>query len=121
MFSSKSPVPQWIADLRAGKMLDANPAALAFWRMTREQFLSARFDEMIHPEEMPRWEKYIAAGDWGEAGTWKCIRGDGSIFYCVPRWQMTDYRGKQCAIVFPIRAGDSPDHMFELKFIKPKK
>jgi len=120
MFSKTSHVPQWIADLRAGRMLEANDAALEFWRMTREQFLTSKFDEFIHPEEMPRWEKYIKMDRWGESGPWKCTRGDGTIFYCWTRWQMIDYEGTQCAIVFPVRAGDSVGTMAELKFKEEK-
>jgi len=96
-------------------MLEANEAALQFWRMTRQQFLESKFDQFFHPEEIPRWEQYIDNQTWGESGPWKCTRGDGSIFYCSTRWQMIDYQGTECAFVFPLRSGDSPTSMVELK------
>ena len=114
MFSKTSHVPQWIADLRGRKMLDANDAALKFWRMTREQFLSSRFDEFFHPEEMTRWENFISLNRWGESGPWKCTHGDRTIFYCTVRWQMIDYDGKPCAVVMAVRAGDSIATMADL-------
>ena len=115
MFNPKSSIPQWVADLREGRMRNANEAALNFWRMTREQFLSSEFHEFIHPDEMPRWRKYISTETWGESGPWKCIRGDGSIFFCTTRWQMIEYEGTLCAFVFPLRAGDSTTTMVEVK------
>ena len=115
MFSRVSPIPQWLADLQARKMLDANEAALKFWRMTREQFLSVKVDDFFHPDEITRWENFVADNTWGESGPWKCSRGDGTIFYCTVRWQMTDYQGAYCAFVFPLRAGDSPTTMEEFQ------
>jgi hypothetical protein len=119
MISWSSPIPQWIADLQGRKMLDANEPALQFWGMTREQFLTAECDKFFHPEEMPRWESYIQEGRWGESGPWKCTRGDGTIFYCTVRWHMMECQGIYAALVFPLRAGTSPDTMIELDF-KPQ-
>jgi PAS domain S-box-containing protein len=115
MIDHRSPLPQWIADLRGGKMLDANDAALQFWGMTREQFLAANFDRFFHPEEMPRWEEYVQKDVWGESGPWKCTRGDGAVFYCTVRWHMMQYQGVYCAFVFPLYAGDSPAAMAPLE------
>ena len=115
MITRDSPIPQWVADLTRRKMLDANEAALKFWRMTRGQFLSSEFEQFFHPEEMPRWQTYINRDTWGESGPWKCTRGDGTVFYCSTRWQMIDYNGVQGAFVFPLRAGDSPTTMMELE------
>lgn len=120
MFSRTSSIPQWVADLERRKMLEANDAALAFWGMTREQFLGSEFEKFFHAEEMPRFEAFIAADRWGESGPWKCTRGDGSIFHCSVRWQMIDYNGSQRAFVFPVRAGDTPATMVELAEKKSK-
>jgi PAS domain S-box-containing protein len=114
MFSRTSSLPQWVADLEDRKMVDVNEAALQFWGMTREQFLTNDFDKFFHPEEMGRWKTFIQEDRWGESGPWKCTRGDGTIFYCTVRWQMIDHDGVQQAFVFPVRAGDSPKRMVEL-------
>ncbi|MFZ0707209.1 MAG: PAS domain-containing protein [Candidatus Korobacteraceae bacterium] len=114
MFNPTSPIPQWLADLQRRKMVDANEAALQFWGMTREQFLNNDFDKFFHPDEMPRWEVFIEADQWGESGPWKCTRGDGTMFYCTTRWQMIDHNGRPCAFVFAVRAGGSPETMVEL-------
>ncbi len=121
MFSRSSAIPQWVADLEQRRMLDANDAALEFWRMTREQFLTGGVERFFHADELTRWENYIADGKWGETGPWKCRRGDGTIFCCTIRWQMIDYNGEQCAFVFPLRAGDSPTSMLDLEFKEPRK
>ena len=114
MFNRASSLPQWVADLEGRKMVDVNEAALQFWGMTREQFLTNEFDKFFHPEEMMRWQTFIEQDRWGESGPWKCTRGDGSIFYCTTRWQMIEHNGAHCAFVFPVRAGDSPNSMVEL-------
>ena len=119
MFSRTSLIPQWVAELSERRMLDANEAALRFWRMTFDQFVTNSFDKFFHPEEMPRWETYIAQEKWGESGPWKCTRGDGSLFYCTTRWQMFDYQGVYAAIVFPLRAGHTPLTMVELECKEP--
>jgi PAS domain-containing protein len=116
MISHTSPIPQWVGDLRARRMLDANQAALTFWRMTLDQFLNLPMEEFFQPEEVPRWETFIEEMKWGESGPWRCTRGDGSIFYCTIRWQMIDYRGVYAAFVFPLRAGSTPDDMVDLHF-----
>lgn len=115
MISLTSHIPQWIADLENRRMLDVNPAALQFWRMTRQQFLAASFSQFFHPDEMPRWENYIQQGTWGETGPWKCTRGDGTVFYCTVRWHMMDHQGVYSALIFPVRAGDSPTTMVQLE------
>src|SRR5581483_8925148 len=99
MFRKASRVPQWIVDLDERRMLDANEAALEFWRLTHEEFLARPVQEFLHPSELARWKKYIATGKWGESGPWKCVRGDGSLFYCFARWQMVEYRGTYCGFV----------------------
>lgn len=116
MFSHVSPIPQWVGDLGARRMLDANQAALRFWRMSLDQFLNLPMEEFFQPEEVPRWENFIEEMAWGESGPWRCTRGDRSIFYCSIRWQMIDYRGVYAAFVFPLRAGDTPTSMIELDF-----
>src|SRR5262249_31168560 len=114
MFEHRSSIPQWVADLGQRKMVEVNQAALKFWGMTREQFLTSDFDKFFHPDEMPRWEVFIQENRWGESGPWRCTRGDGSVFYCTVRWQMIEHDGRQCAFVFALRAGDSPKTMTDL-------
>jgi PAS domain-containing protein len=121
MFSRNSHIPEWVGDLRAGRMLDANDAALKFWRMTLDQFLTTEIENFFQPEEVPRWETFIEQMAWGESGPWKCTRGDGTIFHCSTRWQMIHYQGVYCAFVFPLRAGDTPATMKELDFSQPQK
>ena len=114
MFNRTSSIPQWVADLQRHRMVDANEAALTFWGMTREQFLTNEFSKFFHPEEMPRWKVFIEKDQWGETGPWKCTRGDGTVFYCTARWQMIDHDGNPCAFVFPVRAGNSPSTMVDV-------
>ena len=111
MIVRSSPIPQWVADLRALRMLDANEAALSFWRMSREQFLTLDVTRFFHSDERSRWHEFISRDKWGESGPWKCVRGDSSVFYCTIRWQMIDYEGTPSAFVFPVRAGESPSAM----------
>ena len=120
MFSYASPIPQWVGDLRQRRMLDANQAALSFWRMTYEQFVSQPMEHFFQPEEVPRWETFIEEMKWGESGPWRCTRGDGSIFYCTIRWQMIEYRGVYAAFVFPLRFGDTPASMAEMSFTQSR-
>ncbi len=114
MFSKKSQVPQWIVDLHALAMLDANEAGLKLWRMPLEQFRSTPPVKFFHPDEIPKWKRYIESGVWGESGPWKCIRGDGSIFYCTVRYQLIEHEGREVAFVFALRAGDSMHNVVEI-------
>ena len=116
MFSKTTHIPQWVVDLRARCMVDVNDAALNFWRMTREQFLTNSVETFFHPDEMPRWEAFIKANRWGETGPWRCRRGDQTEFYCTVRWQLIESEGNDRAIVFAVRAGDSVANIADLKY-----
>ena len=107
MFSHKSTVPQWIVDLKELVMLDSNEAGLKLWRMSIDQFRSTAPEDFFHPDGVPRWIQYLKTQAWGESGPWKCIRGDGTIFYCTVRYQLIDHKGKQVGFVFALRAGES--------------
>jgi PAS domain-containing protein len=119
MINRTSPVPQWVADLGRRRMLDANEAALKFWRMTQDQFLTTDIERFFHKDEVERWENYIDQQTWGESGPWRCTRGDGTIFYCTIRWHMMEYQGVYSAFVFPLRAGDLPTTMVDVEFKQP--
>jgi len=110
MFRHASHIPQWVGDLHTRRMLDANRAALDFWRMTRDQFVNQSMEQFFEPEAVPRGETFIGEMKWGESGSWRCTRGDGLVFYCSVRWQMIDHRGVYAAFVFPLRAGQTPTH-----------
>ncbi|HYG05681.1 MAG TPA: PAS domain S-box protein [Stenotrophomonas sp.] len=54
------PCPVWAYDLQTLRILDANPAALAFFGFTREQFLSLRLDAVWPASERERLDEIIA-------------------------------------------------------------
>jgi len=54
------PCPVWAYDLQTLRILDANPAALAFFGYTREQFLSQHLDATWPASEQERFADIIA-------------------------------------------------------------
>ncbi len=53
------PVPVWAYDLQSLRILDANPAALAFFGHTREQFLALNLDAVWPSSERQRFTEII--------------------------------------------------------------
>ncbi len=59
-----APQPAWIYDRRAERVVAANPAALAHYKLTREQFLDRRPEELMASEQPE-----LHCGDVAGAGT----------------------------------------------------
>jgi PAS domain-containing protein len=68
MLDRSSPMPQWISDAATTLIVDANEAALRFWRYTREQFIGMPATRLLFEEEVPRSEEMRRKNQWGETG-----------------------------------------------------
>ena len=102
-----SPIPMWYSDAETEQIVDANDAALQFWRYDRSQFIGMRATQLLEAEELPRQKKAAQRNLWGETGPWKCRRGDGSRLYATVRWQRITHMSRLCDFVFVATAGDS--------------
>src|SRR3954467_6882699 len=100
-------IPQWLSDPKTGRLVDANDAALQFWRYSREQFIGQPATDLLCKEEVPKSEDLSRKNLWGETGPWRCRRGDGSLCVVKVRWHQIPYNGTLCDFVFPIAVGDT--------------
>lgn len=107
MLAKSSSLPQWLSDAKTTHIVDANDAALDFWRYTRERFIGMPATQLLFEDEVPLSEGLRKRNLWGETGPWRCRRGDGSQCYMVVRWQEIEYEGRRCHFVFPVKFGES--------------
>jgi hypothetical protein len=104
---SDNRVPQWLSDPKTNLLLDANDAALQFWRYSREQFIGLPATDLLSADEVPRSEYLKHRNLWGETGPWKCRRGDGSLCFVKVRWHQIMYNGHLSDFAFLTALGEN--------------
>ena len=102
-----SRVPMWCSDADTDELIDANDAALRFWRYERQQFIGMQATQLLSPDELPKQRTLAKRNLWGETGPWKCRRGDGSFVYATVRWQRVMQADRVCDFVFVAAGGES--------------
>jgi diguanylate cyclase (GGDEF)-like protein/PAS domain S-box-containing protein len=79
------PMPMWLLEPAAGRILDVNQAALLAYGYSREEFLGRNAASLVHPDDAARHAaEQAAAADLPLAGPrrssgWRHLRRDGSL------------------------------------------
>ena len=82
LFFESSPIPTLLFDNESWRVLAANPAALALYGYTREEFLALTLDDLRRPEERSRLQgALVAAGSAAVQGSGWHRRKDGSAIF----------------------------------------
>lgn len=100
----ESPVPMYIYDVETFRFLDCNGAALAEYGYTREEFLQLNAVE-IRPEEDVQAFLSIKdemPGAYYDAGTWRHIKKDGTVFHTHIYSHETVFEDRNARIVLAL-------------------
>src|SRR5688572_15706046 len=95
-----SRTPQWVVDVETMRVMEANEAAALLWRYPMETLIGLDAMKFVPPEDRSLVTKAAEANRWGDAGIWRCQKGDGTIFYARLRWHQFIHRGRLCNFVF---------------------
>lgn len=90
--------PRWVVDLKTQVILECNTAAAALWAYTPEEMIGMAAERLVHGDELERARAVRSEHVTGDAGTWKCVRKDGSVFYLHIQVRRGVYEGRLCAL-----------------------
>ena len=90
--------PRWVVDLQRRIVLECNAAAAELWGYSPAEMIGMRGERLVHPDELERAREVRNEHLSGDAGTWKCVRKDGSVFYLHITVQRGIHEGKLCAV-----------------------
>jgi PAS domain S-box-containing protein len=90
--------PRWVVDLKTRVVLECNAAAAEMWGYTPEEMIGMPAERLVHPDELERARAVRNEHISGDAGTWKCVRKDGSIFFLHSAVRRGVHEGKLCAV-----------------------
>jgi PAS domain S-box-containing protein len=87
-----------IADLEAGRILEANPTACAMHGRTHEEFIGLLPAAFIHPDDQQVFSNYLQAFRSGAQSDMRLlhIRRDGASFHAEWRGTAFTYQGQPC-------------------------
>jgi PAS domain S-box-containing protein len=89
--------PHWVVDLKHRVVLECNADAASLWGYAPEEMVGMAAERLIHADEIERARQVREEHLSGDAGTWKCIRKDGSAFYLHVVVSKGVHEGKLCA------------------------
>ena len=89
-----------ISDVKTGRVVDANPAAIAMHGYTRQEFIGLPAAQYVRPDSLRLLTKSLQVVESG--GTFESpaihVRRDGSPFYVEVRRTAFTYRAKPCVL-----------------------
>jgi PAS domain S-box-containing protein len=89
-----------ISDLETGRVVDANPAAIAMHGYTREEFIGLRQTAYIHPDSQPLFLE--SASSVQQGGIFDVpavhVHKDGSSFYVETRRTAIQFQARPCML-----------------------
>jgi PAS domain S-box-containing protein len=96
-----NPFPAWIYDIESLKFLEVNPAAIAFYGYSKEEFASMTFTAITVNEEMSLFEEASNAreGKTGEEQIWKHRKKNGEEVYVEVRSNNFTYNNQEALLV----------------------
>jgi PAS domain S-box-containing protein len=89
-----------ISDVKTGRVVDANPAAISMHGYAREEFIGLQLAEYIHPDSLDLFIETAGAAERGDISSGPTIhlRKDGSPFYVEVRRSAISYQGRACLL-----------------------
>ncbi len=89
-----------ISDVETGRVVDANPSAIAMHGYSREEFIGLEFTAYVHPDSQRLFRE--AARDARQGGVFDVpavhLHKDGSSFYVDVRRTAITYQGRACVL-----------------------
>ncbi len=104
-----SPIPMFIFDCETLRFLEVNRAAVRTYGYCRREFLSMTSRDIRPPEDIARFEAFIAQRTVTHphsSGVWRHRRKDGTVFFVDIVAYPTVYGNRPAEIVFAIDAND---------------
>jgi two-component system, cell cycle sensor histidine kinase and response regulator CckA len=94
-----NPLPMWILDESAHRILDANEAALRRYGLPREDALALDPAQLVRPELARRFRAWVAAGEAGATDAFEQRTADGGAFPAELRVNRLRWSGRQARLV----------------------
>ncbi|MHB8870071.1 MAG: hybrid sensor histidine kinase/response regulator [Thermoleophilia bacterium] len=96
-----NPHPMWVYDLETLAFLAVNSAAVGRYGYSAEEFANMTLRDIRPPEDIPGLLENVARVKAGrdEAGLWRHLRKDGSLFWVDVTSHELDYDGRPCELV----------------------
>ena len=96
------------------RFVDATDASLRLFRVTREELLSLRIDDIVPPQRRaevgPSWEAFLERG--AVSGVWECVRpGDGERLKCRYQGLANVLPGRHLSIISNVRAANGAQRL----------
>ncbi|HTS75784.1 MAG TPA: PAS domain S-box protein [Bryobacteraceae bacterium] len=104
-----SPIPMFIFDCETLRFLEVNRATVRHYGYSRREFLSMTSRDIRPPEDVARFEAFIAQRTVTHprsSGVWRHRRKDGTLFFVDIIAYPTVYGNRPAEIVFAIDASD---------------
>ena len=98
---NQNPMPMWMISLPERNFLDVNPAAVAHYGYSKEEFLKMNIRDIRPVEDLKKMEQQIATQPSGifNAGIWQHKKKDGTIVQVNIITHNIFYEGKQAKLV----------------------
>ena len=76
-----NPTPMWVFDSETMRFLDINPAAIAHYGFSRQEFLAMTVNDIRPPEEMARLKSMVElkTAEFSDSGIWRHRKKDGTL------------------------------------------
>jgi PAS domain S-box-containing protein len=95
-FFESSPIPTFLFELESSRVLAANPAALALYGYSHEEFLQLTLDDLRRPAERGKLRGALRdAGEGTVQGSGWHVRKDGSEIFIEGRSHLFTFEGKK--------------------------
>lgn len=98
---NQNPMPMWMISIPERNFLDVNPAAIAHYGYSKEEFLKMNIRDIRPVEDLKKMEQQIATQPSGifNAGIWQHKKKDGTIVQVNIITHNIFYEGKQAKLV----------------------
>jgi PAS domain S-box-containing protein len=96
--SARAETPRWVVDLENRVILECNEAAANLWGYPPEQMIGMKAERLVHVDELARARAVREEHVSGDAGLWKCVRRDCTVFYVHITVRRGVHEGRLCAM-----------------------
>ncbi len=88
---------RWVVDIKSNTVLECSESAAKLWGYLPREMMGMPVERLIAAEERERAREMRQEHLSGDAGTWKCVRKDGSIFYLHVTMRQGVWEGRLCS------------------------